>query len=90
MADLSLAQKAYTAIVKHFIGTGRAPHYTELAEILEIKPEEARQVQHDAADAALACWFVQDTDNIESWVPFSNVPNQYLLTVDGVQKWYGQ
>ncbi len=90
MTELSLLQKAYTAIVKHFMGTGRAPHYTELAEKLGLKPDEARQVQREAADAALACWLVQDTDYIESWVPFSNVPTQYQVTVDGEQKWYGQ
>ena len=90
MADSELIQKAYTTIVKHFIATGRAPHYTELADTLELKPDEAKQVQREAADAALACWLVQDTDYIESWVPFSNVPTQYRVTVDGEQKWYGQ
>lgn len=90
MAEQDLVQKAYTTIVKHFIRTGRAPHYTELAETLGLLPDEARDVQHEAADAALACWFTQDTDYIESWVPFSNVPTQYLVTVDGEQKWYGQ
>jgi hypothetical protein len=57
---------------------------------LGLQPDEAKDVQHEAADAALACWFVQDTDYVESWVPFSNVPTQYLVTVDGEQKWYGQ
>ena len=90
MADSGLVQKAYTTIVKHFIETGRAPHYTELAETLGLQPDEAKDVQREAAEAALACWLVQDSDYIESWVPFSNVPTQYLVTVEGEQKWYGQ
>jgi hypothetical protein len=83
-------QKAYTAVVKHFIKTGRAPHYTELAEKLGLQPDEALDVQRETAQAAVACWFVQDTDYIESWAPFSNVPTHYLVTVAGEQKWYGQ
>ena len=90
MAESTLVQKAYTEVVKHLIRTGRAPHYTELAETLGLQPDEARDVQREAANAAVACWFVQDTDYIESWAPFSNVPTQYLVTVEGEQKWYGQ
>ncbi len=90
MADSILVQKAYTSIVEHFIGTGRAPHYTELAETLGLTPDEARGVQRQAAEASVACWFVEDTDYIESWAPFSNVPTQYLVTMKGEQKWYGQ
>jgi hypothetical protein len=90
MADLILIQKAYTAVVKHFMLTGRAPHYTELAQTLGLRPTEARDLQREAAETALACWYVQDTDYIESWAPFSNVPTHYLVTVQGEQKWYGQ
>ena len=90
MAESTLLQKAYTEVVKHLIRTGRAPHFTELAETLGLQPDEARDVQREAANAAIACWIVQDTDYIESWAPFSNVPTQYLVTVEGEQKWYGQ
>jgi hypothetical protein len=90
MEESTLVQEAYTAVVQHFVKTGRAPHYTELGAILGLSPEEARQVQHKAANAALACWFVKDTDYVESWAPFSNVPTNYLITIEGNQKWYGQ
>lgn len=90
MEQTELVQRAYTAVIQHFIKAGRAPHYTELAETLNLKPEEARGVQHKAADSALACWFVQDTDYVESWAPFSNVPTNYFITIDGDRKWYGQ
>jgi hypothetical protein len=75
---------------QHFIETGRAPHYTELAGTLGVQPGEAREVQRQAAEASVACWLVQDTDYIESWAPFSNVPTHYWVSVDGQQKWYGQ
>ena len=90
MEDSALVQRAYTAVIEHFIKTGRAPHFTELAATLGVHPEEARQLQHKAADLSVACWFVTDTDYVESWAPFSNVPTHYLITVNGVQKWYGQ
>lgn len=90
MDEGELIQRTYTAVLRHFIKAGRAPHYTELAEILNLQPEAARESQRKAADSAIACWFVTDTDYVESWAPFSNVPTNYLITVKGDQKWYGQ
>ena len=90
MQESTLVQKAYTAVVEHFVKTGRAPHYAELAATLGLRPEEARQVQHEAAEASIACWFVKHTDYVESWAPFSNVPTHFLVTIKGEQKWYGQ
>ncbi len=90
MEETALVQQAYTAVVEHFVKTGRAPHYTELAAILGVQPDEARHVQHKAAESSIACWFVSDTDYVESWAPFSNVPTHHHVTIKGEQKWYGQ
>jgi hypothetical protein len=90
MADDRSAQQAYTSILRHLIRTGRAPHYTELAQILAVDPEAAKNLQREAAKSGVGCWFVEDTDYIESWAPFYNVPTQYRVTVEGEQKWYGQ
>ena len=90
MQESTLVQRAYTAVLEQFVKTGRAPHYTEIAAILGIRPEEARQVQHKAAESSVACWFVKGTDYVESWAPFSNVPTHHLVTINGKQKWYGQ
>jgi hypothetical protein len=92
MVDQNLIQRAFTTILADFVAKGRAPHYAELAEVLDIGPEEAREVQRAAVDAAplASCWLARDTDYIESWAPFSNVPTHYLISVDGLQKWYGQ
>jgi hypothetical protein len=86
----SLVQQAYTSIQEHFIHTGRAPHFTDLAAILNITPDEAHMVQEAAAAAGVGCWISPDTDYIASWAPFSNIPTQYLVTIDGQQKWYAQ
>lgn len=92
MTDQEQVQTAFTAILRHFVATGRAPHYGELAEQLGVDMDEARELQRTAAAAApgQTCWLAHDTDHIESWAPFSNVPTHFLVSVDGVQKWYGQ
>jgi hypothetical protein len=90
MTDANLVQQVYTSIQQHFIETGRAPHYTELAGMLGITPEEARVVQREAAAAGVGCWMSADTDYIGSWAPFSNLPTQYLVTIEGQQRWYAQ
>ena len=76
----------------YWLANGRAPHYAELADALEIGAEQAREVQRAAVEAAplASCWLAHDTDYVESWAPFSNVPTHYLISVDGIQKWYGQ
>jgi hypothetical protein len=90
VADSAEVQRAYTAILKHLVETGRTPHHTELAEALGVSPDDAKPLQQAAADAAAGCWLCPDTDYIQSWAPFSNIPTQYLIRVDGIQKWYGQ
>jgi hypothetical protein len=57
-----------------FVHDGRPPHYTELAHQL----------------VGLPTWLAQNTDYIASFAPFSSIPTQYLVTVDGQQRWYAQ
>lgn len=91
MQEPALAQRAYTTILEHFVEHGRAPHYTELALALGISTEEARRAQAAAIEGArIGCWQSPLTDYIGSIAPFSNLPTQYLISVDGAQKWYGQ
>ena len=92
LTDQGLVQRSFTAILSHFVSSGRAPHYSELADVLGVGLEEARGLQRAAADAAPVAgyWLSRDTDFIESWAPFSNVPTHYLISVDGVSRWYGQ
>jgi hypothetical protein len=92
MTSENMTQRAFTTILEHFVATGRAPHYTELSGLLDIGVQEAREVQRAAVEASpiAGCWMAHDTDHIESWAPFSNIPTHYLISVDGMQKWYGQ
>ncbi|MDP1714681.1 MAG: hypothetical protein Q8L41_08020 [Anaerolineales bacterium] len=92
MFSQDLIQSAYTKILETFINTGRAPHYSEMASMFGLIPDRARELQREtvAASPVGGCWMSHDTDYIESWAPFSNVPTHNLISVDGVQKWYGQ
>jgi hypothetical protein len=92
MSSESQNQRAYTSVLEHFIEYGRAPHYIELAKILDIQIDEARVLVRDTAAAApiASCWLSHDTDYIESWAPFSNIPTHLKITIDGEHKWYGQ
>lgn len=92
MNQSPFVQQAYQAILKHFIAHGNAPHYTELAQQLDLGVEEARTLVRETAAAApvASCWLSHDTDYIESWAPFSNLPNHIRITIDGHQKWFGQ
>ena len=98
MADQDLLARTYHTIQLAFVRDGRAPHYTEMAVALGLSPEAARQAQQDLL-AALngplaglggAHWAHPDTDYIASFSPFSNLPTQYAIVVDGQQRWYGQ
>jgi uncharacterized protein YdbL (DUF1318 family) len=90
MVAADLVQTAYTATLTHLIAHGRAPHYTDLAETLQVSVEESRLAQVAAAEKAVGCWMSSGTDYVGSWAPFANTPTQYLISVDGIQKWYGQ
>jgi hypothetical protein len=83
-------QRAYAAIQACFIERGHAPHYTELAKMLEVEVEEARRLQREAVALGVGAWFVADTDTIESLAPFYNVPTQTKISIDGEQRWFAQ
>ena len=83
--------RIYQVILKRFIETGQAPHYTEIAAEAGLSVEEGRQALHDLMAANIpAMWRYPETDLICSFAPFSNLPTQYRISVDDVQKWFGQ
>lgn len=49
MSDDSLVPQAYATVLKHFVQHGRAPYYTEIANILDISMDEARILLRDTA-----------------------------------------
>ncbi len=90
MAEVTLLDRAFDAIMQRFIHTGQAPHYTELAKELGLPMEEGRQLLHDLMDAGVPGWLHPQTDYIASFPPFNNQPTQYRITVEGQQKWFAQ
>ena len=91
MAEPQLLASMYHAIQSGLVRNGRAPHYAELAAELKLSPDEARQALHELDGRGVpGFWVRPDTDLVESCAPFSNIPTQYLISVEGQQKWYGQ
>ena len=91
MADAHVLDKAFQIIMRGFVGTGRAPHYTELAAALGCGVEDGRRVLHDLMNTpGIAGWLHPGTDYIASLAPFYNLASQYRVTVDGQQKWFAQ
>jgi hypothetical protein len=91
MGSPSLLDKTYQVIIRRLVETGQAPHFTEIAGESGLGVEEARQALHDLMAAGIpGVWLFPDTDYISSFAPFSNLPTQYRITVEGEQKWFGQ
>jgi hypothetical protein len=88
--DSELVQRTYTTILQHMVDQGWAPHYTQLATEFDISTEQARLAVNAAAGAGIGCWTSPGTDQVGSWAPFNNTPTQYLVSVDGERKWFGQ
>jgi len=83
--------KTFHVIIEQMIDTGQAPNYTEIAVELGVSPSEGREVLRQLfSTRGFPGWFFPKTDNIASFAPFNNSPNNYRLTIDGEQKWFGQ
>jgi hypothetical protein len=91
MNSPSLLDKTYNVIIERMRETGQAPHYTEIASALGISVEGAREALHELMALGIpGIWLSHDTDYIGSFAPFSNLPTQYRITIDGEKKWFGQ
>ena len=84
-----LLDRAFHAIMTNMVQTGRSPDHIELAEGLGIKPGDARAVLNDIMATGYPGW-LDEHDNIVTICPLSNRPNQFEISVDGEQKWFGQ
>jgi hypothetical protein len=90
MNDSSRLDKAFHIIMKRMVETGQAPHYTELAAELGITPREGRNALQELFAPQFPGWLFPKTDYIASFAPFSQLPTQYRITIDGQQKWFAQ
>lgn len=90
MTDLVTLDRTFHFVMSRMVETGRAPHYTELATALGCSVEEGRKALRDLMATTFPAWLHPDTDLITAFPPFSNVPTQYLVTLEGQQKWFAQ
>jgi hypothetical protein len=91
VAETQILARMYHAIISGIVRDGRAPHYTELATELALSPDQAREALHDLVRRGVpGIWLHPSMDYIASFAPFSNIPTQYLVSVEGQQRWYGQ
>ncbi len=90
MSELSQLQRTYSFILKRMVDIGQAPFYAEIASALGVSVEEGRKALHALLGMGMAAWVFPNTDYIVSFSPFSNLPTQYRITIEGEQKWFGQ
>ena len=91
MSEPGRMDKTFLLIMKTFVETGQAPHYTELATGLGVSIEEGRKALHELFSLPMfPGWLYPHTDYITSFPPFNNLPTQYRVTIDGQQKWFAQ
>ena len=90
MNKSSKLEKTFHIIIKRMKETGQAPHYTELAAELGVTPDEGKKALHDLFSPGFPGWLFPNTDYVASFAPFSQLPTQYRITIDGQQKWFGQ
>jgi hypothetical protein len=91
MEDKEQLDKTYHYIMETFVQRGYAPHYTEIAKKFGVTPGEGKKLLHDLISTpVMPMWLYPGTDLLVSFAPFNNLPTQYLITVEGQQKWFGQ
>lgn len=90
MSGPAMMDKMFHIIMRWMVQSGQSPHYTEIATELGLAMEDGREALHDLFSLGIGGWLVPGTDLIASLAPISNIPNQYRITVDGQQKWFGQ
>jgi hypothetical protein len=82
--------KTFRTIMDRFLETGQGPHFTEIAAKLGISPEAGKKALHELFFPMFPGWLSPNTDYISTFPPFSNLPTQYRITIEGQQKWFGQ
>ncbi|MFH2063942.1 MAG: hypothetical protein ABIK15_01935 [Pseudomonadota bacterium] len=91
MPKAQYLNKTFQIILERFIATGQAPNYTEIADDLGLSALEGRKLLRKLfSPLGFPGWFQPKTDDIASFAPFNNLPNNYRLTIENEQKWFGQ
>jgi hypothetical protein len=88
-SNIDLLDRAFYSVITRMVETGNAPSRADLAAELDLDSVDIPTVLNDLFAAGHAGW-LDDNGEIVSFAPFYNVPNQYKISVDGQQKWFGQ
>jgi len=81
--------RAFHTILTIMVETGRAPNQTGLGAALGLDLDESNTILHNLMASGYPGW-VDENNDIVTICPLSNHPNQYRISVDGEQKWFGQ
>ena len=87
--DVTELDHAYATIMQTIVQTGQAPHYAELANTLNITPDQSRAIMHELCGVTPG-WMHPGTDWLASFPPFNVQPTQYRITIDDQHGWFGQ
>ncbi len=81
----------FKMIMDRMIATGQAPGYEEIADEFGLSPAAGRkELKSMFSGLGFPGWLEPKTDRILSFAPFNNVPNDYRITIDDRQQWFGQ
>ena len=89
MTSSELMDRAFHAITTVMVQTGRAPSHVELVDRLGHDTGKTPVVLNDLMATGCPGW-LEENYAFVTICPFSNRPNQYKISVDGEQKWFGQ
>ena len=90
MAEKGVMDEVYHFLMESMVAKGSAPHYTEIAKKFSVSPEEGRSMLQELMATGIPAWLFPNTDYVSSFPPFSNLPTQYRITIEGQQNWYAQ
>ncbi len=88
-SDLALLDRAYATVLRQVITEKTAPHYTELAALLDVSINDAKELTHELVGMTPG-WTHPGTDYLASFPPFNLQPTQYRVSIDGESGWYAQ
>jgi len=91
MADIAVEEldRAYATIMTSIVETAHAPHYAELAPMLDVDVEHARALVHELCGITPG-WMHPGTDWLASFPPFNVQPTQYRISIGEKHGWFGQ
>ncbi|MEE8322542.1 MAG: hypothetical protein V3R57_02825 [Candidatus Bathyarchaeia archaeon] len=90
MSEPSMMDRVFNYVTLNFVEKGRAPYFLDIAKEFSVPPEDGKKLLHELMATGVPAWLFPGTDDIVSFAPFHNLPNQYRISVEGEQKWYAQ